>query len=39
MLAQIAEADRRENWRDAGAHGLAHWLSMRYGTSWWKASR
>jgi hypothetical protein len=39
MLALIAEADRRESWRDTGAHGLAHWLSMRYGISWWKASR
>jgi hypothetical protein len=39
MLALIAEADRRESWRNTGAHGLAHWLSMRHGISWWKASR
>jgi Domain of unknown function (DUF222)/HNH endonuclease len=35
----IAEADGCEAWRDAGARDLAHWLSMRYGISHWKARR
>jgi Domain of unknown function (DUF222)/HNH endonuclease len=39
MLALIAEADRRESWRGSGARDLAHWLSMRYGISQWKARR
>jgi hypothetical protein len=39
MLALIAEADHREGWRDSGARDLAHWLSMRYGISQWKARR
>jgi hypothetical protein len=39
LLALIAEADRRELWPDSGARDLAHWLGMRYGISWWKASR
>jgi len=39
MLALIAETDLREGWRDSGARDLAHWLSMRYGISQWKARR
>lgn len=39
MLALIAEADRRESWLDSGARDMAHWLSMRYGISHWKARR
>lgn len=39
LLALIAEVDRREAWRDAGARDTAHWLSMRYGISGWKAHR
>ncbi|HZD18971.1 MAG TPA: DUF222 domain-containing protein [Actinomycetota bacterium] len=39
MLRWIAEADRRELWRDSGAHGTAHLVSTRYGISWWKADR
>jgi hypothetical protein len=39
LLALIVEADRRESWRDSGARDLAHWLSIRYGISWWKARR
>jgi hypothetical protein len=39
LFTLIAEADRREAWRDAGARDMAHWLSMRYGISWWKANR
>jgi len=39
MLALVAEADRRRSWQDLGARDLAHWLSMRYGISHWKACR
>jgi hypothetical protein len=39
MLACIARGDRRELWRDWGARDMAHWLSMRYGISQWKARR
>jgi hypothetical protein len=39
LLSLIAEGDRQECWRDSGARDLAHWLSMRYGISCWKASR
>jgi hypothetical protein len=39
MLALIVEADRRDRWRDSGARDMAHWLSMRYGISCWKARR
>jgi uncharacterized protein DUF222/HNH endonuclease len=39
LFTLIAEADRREAWRDAGARDMAHWLSIRYGISWWKADR
>src|SRR5437016_3184396 len=39
LLLSIAEADRRELWRDDGAHDMAHWLWMRYGISDWKARR
>ena len=39
LLALITEADRREAWRDDGARDTAHWLSMRYGISGWKAHR
>jgi len=39
LLALIAEVDRREAWRDDGARDTAHWLSMRYGISGWKAHR
>jgi hypothetical protein len=35
----IVEADRRQLWEDSGAKDLAHWLSIRYGISYWKASR
>src|SRR5262249_50294179 len=38
-LALIALADRREQWHDAGARDMAHWLWMRYGISDWKARR
>lgn len=39
LLALIAVADRTGEWRDAGARSTAHWLSIRYGISWWKADR
>jgi len=39
LLSLIVEVDRRESWRDSGARDTAHWLSMRYGISCWKAHR
>ena len=39
MFEALARADRRELWRDWGARDMAHWLSMRYGISHWKALR
>lgn len=39
LFGVIAEVDRRGAWHDSGARDLAHWLSIRYGMSWWKADR
>jgi hypothetical protein len=39
MLELIAKTDRQEAWQDSGAQDMAHFLSMRYGISRWKASR
>jgi hypothetical protein len=39
LLALVPVADRQEVWRGDGARDLAHWLSMRYGISGWKAHR
>ena len=39
MLELVVVADREERWGDDGARDCAHWLSMRYGISWWKAHR
>jgi hypothetical protein len=39
MLRLIADADRAEIWRDCGARDTAHWLTIRYGVSEWKARR
>jgi hypothetical protein len=39
LLRLVAEVDRRETWRGEGARDTAHWLSMRYGVSQWKARR
>jgi hypothetical protein len=39
LFELLVEVDRREVWRDDGAHDAAHWVSMRYGISWWKADR
>jgi Domain of unknown function (DUF222)/HNH endonuclease len=39
MLRLIAQADHRKSWVEVGARDTAHWLSMRYGISYWKAQR
>lgn len=39
LLVLVAEADRREAWRDQGAEDICHWVSIRYGVSMWKAAR
>jgi hypothetical protein len=39
LFALIAQIDSRQLWRDSGARDMAHWLSMRYGISCWKANR
>jgi Domain of unknown function (DUF222) len=39
MLRLIAQANRRKSWVDVGARDTAHWLSMRYGISYWEAQR
>ena len=39
MFRLIADADRKEIWRDSGARDTAHWLAIRYGISEWKSRR
>src|SRR5687767_5362387 len=39
LFRLIADAAEVEVWRDDGARDLAHWLSIRYGISGWKAAR
>lgn len=39
LFGLLREIDRREVWRADGAQGLAHWVSIRYGISTWKAER
>src|SRR3989304_8397974 len=39
LLSLLAELDRCEIWRKWGARDTAHWVSMRYGISAWKANR
>ena len=39
LLRLLADVDRRTSWRDVGARDTAHWLSIRYGLSQWKARR
>jgi Domain of unknown function (DUF222) len=39
LFSLIAEVDGCEAWRGTGARDMAHWLSMRYGISHWKAQR
>jgi Domain of unknown function (DUF222)/HNH endonuclease len=38
-LAVIASIDEVDAWKGDGARDLAHWVSMRYGVSQWKAHR
>jgi hypothetical protein len=39
LFRLIRDADAREVWCEDGARDTAHWLSMRYGISEWKARR
>ena len=39
FLRLVHDASALEVWRDDGARDLAHWLSIRYGISGWKARR
>jgi hypothetical protein len=39
LLRGVVQADRDQVWREDGARDLAHWLSLRYGISLWKARR
>jgi hypothetical protein len=39
LFSLILEIDLTGAWEDSGARDLAHWLGMRYGISYWKASR
>lgn len=39
LLRLVARADRLDSWREEGARDLAHFLSIRYGISYWKARR
>ncbi len=39
LLGLIAEIDRSGAWQDDGARDVAHWVSMRYGISAWRAHR
>jgi hypothetical protein len=39
LLAVLAEIDRSGVWEGDGARDAAHWVSMRYGVSAWKAAR
>lgn len=39
FLRALAQADRAEVWLDRGARDMAHFVSMRYGVSWWRAER
>lgn len=39
LLSSIRAVDRHEAWRGSGARDAAHWVSMRYGLSMWKAHR
>ncbi|MCI0636303.1 MAG: HNH endonuclease [Actinobacteria bacterium] len=39
LLSTIAEVDRRGAWRDSGARDAAHWVSIFFGLSFWKALR
>jgi hypothetical protein len=39
LLLAILDVERDDAWLDDGARDLAHWVSMRYGISHWKACR
>jgi hypothetical protein len=39
LLVAILDVERDDAWADDGARDLAHWVSMRYGVSHWKACR
>jgi hypothetical protein len=39
FLAVLAEIDRDGAWQGDGARDVAHWVSIRYGVSTWKAAR
>jgi hypothetical protein len=39
MLSLLPQAETEEVWALEGARDLAHWLSIRYGLSGWKAHR
>jgi Domain of unknown function (DUF222)/HNH endonuclease len=39
LLSTLAEIDRVGAWEGDGARDIAHWVSMRYGVSTWKAAR
>src|ERR1700675_3944735 len=39
LLRLIRHVDQSNAWADSGARDAAHWLSMRFGISTWKARR
>jgi uncharacterized protein DUF222 len=39
LLFAIVAVDETAAWREDGARNTAHWVSMRYGVSEWKAHR
>ena len=39
LIGLLGEVERRGLWERDGARDLAHWVSMRYGISMWKAHR
>jgi hypothetical protein len=39
LFGLILEIDLTGEWQDSGARDLPHWLCMRYGISYWKATR
>ncbi len=39
LFRLLAEADRREVWRDSGARDMTQWVSITQGISAWKAAR
>ena len=39
LFRLIADGDRRQLWLNSGARDMAHWISIRYGISGWKARR